>query len=205
MLSEDERGTGQLSAWGCDNPQRLPTIRDRGFIGTPNAIATVRTQSRRSLSRSTTEQEQVCLQASRPLNSTHNPSRESFFAFGLALPRPVPWLSADPPPSLFSLSALQSSSAQGCVGSPSRRFPLQPFGLLCGKLVKSFNPCACSLQKVTDTLDSLFFPQTTHSRRLHQRDHEQHTFGRWWHRRREHRRGEETSKSQTASTAQQLS
>ena len=54
---------GQLSAWDCDNARSLPTIRDGGLLGTPNAIATVRTQSRRSLLRSATEQEQVCLPA----------------------------------------------------------------------------------------------------------------------------------------------
>jgi hypothetical protein len=97
----------------------------------------------------------------------------------------------------FSSSTLQISigilSAQGCVSSPSRKLALQRFGLLCGKPVKSFDPWACSLQKVTDTLDSCFFPLTTHSQRPHQHDHEQLTFNRRWNRRREHRRGEETS------------
>ena len=55
MLRGTREGWDNCPPRDCDNPQRLPTIRDGGFIGTPNAIVTVRTQSRRSLSRSTAE------------------------------------------------------------------------------------------------------------------------------------------------------
>ena len=194
----------------CDNPQRLLTVRDGGPIGTPNAIVTTRIQSRRSLLRSTTEQEQVCLQAFQPFDSTHNFSRKSF-ATGPSLLRPVPCVRfialTSLHPFFFSSSTLQISiatpSVQGCVSSPSRNLALQRSGLLCGKPVKSFDPWACGLQKVADTLDSCFFLLTTHSRRLQHHDHEQHAFNRRWNRGWEHWRGEETSESpQTASTTQ---
>jgi len=187
----------------------FPLFAAGGLIGTPNTIVTIRTQSRRSLSRSTTEQEQVCLQAFQPFDSTHNLSRKSL-ATGPPLLSPVPsvrFIALTVPSSGFFSSTLQISiatiSAQGCVSSPPRKPALQRSGLLCGKPVKSFDPWACGLQKVGETLDSCFFPLTTHPRRLQHHDHEQPTSDRRRHRGWEHRRGEETSESpQTASTTQ---
>lgn len=188
---------------GCDNPQRLPTIRDAGLIGTPDAIVTRSRGRRRNRNRF------VFKPSSRLIPRTI--LRVSPFSQPGSLLRPVPCAvrSADRVfIRLFSPSTLQTSiatlSVRGYVSSPSRKLALQRFGLLCGKLVKSFNSWACGLQKVTHTLASPLFPSTIHPRPLQHHHHEQSTSNRRWHRGREHRRGEETSKSpQTASTAQQ--
>lgn len=76
VLREEERDGLTVRPGDCDSPQRLLTIRDGGLIGTPDAIVTIRTQSRRSFSRSATEQEQVCLQAFQLFDSSL--SRKSF-------------------------------------------------------------------------------------------------------------------------------
>lgn len=109
---------GQLFVQDCDNPQRLPTTRDGGLIGTPNAIVIVRTQSRRSFSRSTTEQEQVCLQAFQLFDSAYNPSRESSLTISLSSQtRPVRAAhSADRLHPFFSFHASNLNRISKCTG-----------------------------------------------------------------------------------------
>ena len=85
----DLREEGNWSTRIVTTFNAFPLFAAGGFIGTPNAIVTIRTQSRRSLSRSTTEQEQVCLQAFQTFNSTYNLSRKSL-ATGPPLLSPVP-------------------------------------------------------------------------------------------------------------------
>ena len=107
---EVERWMGQLSTQDCDNPQRLLIIRDGGLIGTPDAIATIRTQSRRSLSRSTAEQEQVCLQAFRLFDSTHNFSRKSRNRSPFSDPSRVRFIALTVSSSVFFLPRLKPQS-----------------------------------------------------------------------------------------------
>jgi hypothetical protein len=134
----------------CDNPQRLLTIRDGGLIGTPDAIVTHSRGRRRN-------RNGFVFKPSSPL-IPRTILRVSRFSQPGSLLRPVPCAahSADRVfTRLFSSSTLQTSiatlSVRGYVSSPSRKLALQRFGLVCGKLVKSFNSCACGLQKVTDT------------------------------------------------------
>ena len=152
ILREAERWMSQLVHRDCDNPQRLPTIRDGGLIGTPDAIVTRSRGRRRNRNRF------VFKPSSHLIPRTI--FRVSRFSRPGSLLRPVPCAvhSADRLfiPFFFSSTpqtSIATLSVRGYVSSPSRDLALQRFG----KLVKSFNSWACSLQKVTDTLDHSLF------------------------------------------------